>query len=170
VGALRDAGCEAIYNEVVSSRTPAEQRHQLQACLSVLDAGDELVLTKLDRLGRTQVEVINRLHDLQQQGIHVRTLDGLINTKALGKLGPLVVGLLTGISEIERTLTIERTRESVEHRKRTGGNLGGRPPLPKPKRDHILRLRKEGCSIRNIAELTGISPSAVHKTCKEASM
>jgi DNA invertase Pin-like site-specific DNA recombinase len=170
VALLREAGCSAVYNEVVSSRTPAEQRNQLQACLAVLEAGDELVVTKLDRLGRTQVEVINRLHDLQQQGIHVRTLDGLINTKALGKMAPLVVGLLTGLAEVERELTRERTRESVEHRRRTGGNLGGRPPLPKPKRDHILRLRSEGYSIRNIAELTGISASAVHKTCKEASM
>lgn len=170
VASLRDAGCSAVYNEVVSSRTPADQRQQLQACLAVLEAGDELVVTKLDRLGRTQVEVINRLHDLQQQGIHVRTLDGLINTKALGKMAPLVVGLLTGLAEVERELTRERTRESVEHRRRTGGNLGGRPPLPKPKRDHILRLRNEGYSIRNIAELTGISASAVHKTCREASM
>lgn len=170
VGALKGAGCSAVYNEVISSRTPADQRHQLQACLTTLEPGDELIVTKLDRIGRTQVEVINRLHDLQQRGIHVRTLDGLINTKALGKMAPLVVGLLTGLAEVERELTRERTRESVEHRKRTGGNLGGRPPLPKPKRDHILRLRSEGYSIRNISELTGISASAVHKICKETSM
>lgn len=168
VGALKDAGCTAVYNEVISSRTPAEQRHQLQACLATLEPGDELVVTKLDRLGRTQVEVINRLHDLQQRGIHVRTLDGLINTKALGKMAPLVVGLLTGLSEVERELTRERTRESVEHRRQVGGNLGGRPPLPKVKREHILRLRSEGYSIRNIAEMTGVSSSAVHKICKES--
>ncbi|NBP03935.1 MAG: recombinase family protein, partial [Proteobacteria bacterium] len=102
------------------------------------------------------------------QGIHVRTLDGLISTKALGKMAPLVIGLLTGLAEVERELTRERTRESVEHRKRTGGNLGGRPSLPKVKKDHILRLRQEGNSIRSIAELTGVSASAVHKFCKEA--
>ena len=43
--------------------------------------GDELVITALSRLGRTQREVINRLHDLQEEGIHVRTLDGLVNIK-----------------------------------------------------------------------------------------
>jgi DNA invertase Pin-like site-specific DNA recombinase len=168
VSALKDAGCSNVFYEVISSRTPVDQRHQLLACLAVLEPEDELVVTKLDRLGRTQVEVINRLHDLQVQGIHVRTLDGLISTQALGKMAPLVIGLLTGLAEVERELTRERTRESVEHRKRTGGNLGGRPSLPKVKKDHILRLRQEGNSIRSIAELTGVSASAVHKFCKEA--
>lgn len=170
VSALKEAGCSNVFNEVISSRTPLEKRHQLQACLAVLEPGDELVVTKLDRLGRTQVEVINRLHDLQLKGIHVKTLDGLINTKALGKMAPLVIGLLTGLSEVERELTRERTRESVEHRKKIGGNLGGRPALPKAKKDHILRLRQEGNSIRSISELTGVSPSAVHKSCKEAGL
>ena len=41
---------------------------------------------EVDRLDRTQVEVVSRLHQLQEQGIHVRTLDGLVNTKGLGKL------------------------------------------------------------------------------------
>ena len=78
-------------------------------------------------------------------------------------MAPLVVGLLTVLAEEERELTRERTREGVEHRRRTGGNLGCRPPLPEPKRDYILRLRSKGYFIRNIAELTGISVSAVHK-------
>ena len=60
---------------------PLEKRHQLRACLETLQEGDELVISKLDRLGRSQVEVINRLADLQEKGIHIRTLDGLINTR-----------------------------------------------------------------------------------------
>ena len=100
VSALKDAGCSNVFYEVISSRTPVEHRHQLQACLAVLESEDELVVTKLDRLGRTQVEVINRLHDLQVQGIHIRTLDGLISTKALGKMAPLVIGLLTVLAQV----------------------------------------------------------------------
>lgn len=170
MSALKDVGCSNVFYEVISSKTHVEQRHQLQACLAVLEPEDELIVTKLDRLGRTPVEVINRLHDLQVKGIYIRTLDGLISTKALGKMAPLVIGLLTGLAEVERELTRERTKESVEYRKRIGGNRGGRPFLPKVKKDHILRLRREGNSIRAIAELTGVSASAVHKFCKEAEM
>ena len=168
VADLKQAGCDRIFHEKVSSRTPEEKRIQLQACLAVLEEGDELVVAKLDRLGRTMVEVINRLDDLQSNGIHVRTLDGLLNTRALGKMVPLVVGLLTGLAEVERELIRERTQESVEHRRKTGGNLGGRPGLEQVKKDHILKLREEGHSLRKIKTLTGVSLSAVQRTCAEA--
>lgn len=165
VAELKAAGCQRIFHEKVSTRTPEENRIQLQAALAVLEEGDELVVAKLDRLGRTMVEVVNRLHDLQTRGIEVRTLDGLLNTRALGKMAPLVVGLLTGLAEVERELIRERTQESVEHRRRTGGNLGGRPPLEQVKKDHILKLRAEGHSLRRIKTLTGVSLSAVQRVC-----
>ena len=165
VADLKGAGCARVFHEKISSRTPESERPQLQAALAVLEEGDELVVAKLDRLGRTMVEVVNRLHSLQEQGIHVRTLDGLLNTKALGKMAPLVVGLLTGLSEVERELIRERTKESVEYRRKTGGNLGGRPALADVKKQHILKLRDEGYSLRKIKTLTGVSLSAVQRVC-----
>ena len=167
VADLKQAGCDRIFHEKVSSRTPEEKRIQLQACLATLEEGDCLCISKLDRCGRTMVEVVNRLHDLQSRGIHVRTLDGLLDTRSLGKMAPLVIGLLTGLAEVERELIRERTQESVEHRRRTGGNLGGRPSLEKVKRDHILKLRDEGHSLRQIKTLTGVSLSAVQRVCAE---
>ena len=112
-----------VFAEKVSSRAPLEKRHQLRACLETLREGDELVVSKLDRLGRSQVEVINLLADLQEKGIQIRTLDGLINTRGLGRLAPLVIGLLTGLSEVERSLIQERTRESVNTAGRREGIL-----------------------------------------------
>ena len=164
---LKQAGCDRIFHEKVSSRTPEEKRIQLQAALATLEEGDCLCVSKLDRCGRTMVEVVNRLHDLQSRGIHVKTLDGLLDTRSLGKMAPLVIGLLTGLAEVERELIRERTQESVEHRRKTGGNLGGRPGLPQIKKDHIVRLREEGNSLRQIVSLTGVSLAAVQKTCKE---
>ena len=73
VAALREAGCEVVFEETVSSRKAEQDRPQLQAALTALRSGDQLVITKLDRLGRSQVEVVNRLHDLQVQGINVRS-------------------------------------------------------------------------------------------------
>lgn len=165
---LKQAGCDRIFQEKVSSRVPEEKRIQLQAALAVLEKGDCFCISKLDRCGRTMVEVINRLHDLQSRGIYVRTLDGLLDTKALGKMAPLVIGLLTGLAEVERSMIVERTLESVEHRRRTGGDLGGRPGLEQVKKDNILKLREEGHSLRKIRTLTGVSLSAVQRTCKEA--
>jgi len=160
---LRDAGCEIVFGEKVSSTVPSEKRAQLQAALASLTAGDTLVVSKLDRLGRTQSEVVSRLASLQDQGVYVRTLDGLLNTASLGKMAPLVVGLLTGLAEVERSLIQERTRESVEHRRRTGGKLGGRPALPESRRDLVRRLRGEGKSYREVAEVCGVSIATAHR-------
>ena len=164
---LKADGCEEVFFEKVSSTTTLDKRHQLRACLSVLRKGDLLCVAKLDRLGRSQVEVINRLNDLQQKGIHVRTLDGLIDTKALGKMAALVVGLLTGLSEVERSLIQERSRESVQHRRKTGGDLGGRPKTSAKKEALVLRLRQEGESYRSIKEQTGLALATITRIVKE---
>ena len=64
VKALKDEGCAVVFQEIVSTRTAEKDRHQLQAALQAVVPGDEIVVTALSRIGRTQREVINRLHDL----------------------------------------------------------------------------------------------------------
>jgi len=163
VAALKEAGAEIVFEEKISSRKAEKDRPQLQAALTALRSGDELVITKLDRLGRSQVEVVNRLHELQAQGINVRTLDGLVNTSQMGKFAPLLIGLLSGLAEVERSLIQERTRESVEYRRQTGGNLGGRPKTAPKKEKLVMRLREEGESLRGIREQTGLAVATIRK-------
>jgi DNA invertase Pin-like site-specific DNA recombinase len=168
VAALQAAGCSQVFHEKVSTRTSEANRPQLQACLEALQPGDTLVVAKLDRLGRTQVEVVNRLHTLQTQGIHVRTLDGLINTEGLGKFAPVVIGMLTGLAEVERELIRERTHESIEYRRSTGGDLGGRRRSYRPEQAALVReLQSQGKSQRQIAAATGLSKSAVDRILQQ---
>ena len=163
VEALRQAGCEIVFEEIVSTRKAEKDRPELMKCLASLRKGDTLKLTSLSRLGRTQREVINRLHELQAEGVNVITLDGLINTEALGKFAPVLIGLLTGLNEVERELTQERTIQSVEYRRKTGGNLGGRPKTSAKKEKLVLRLREEGESLRSIQEQTGIAVKTIRR-------
>ena len=145
---LMRAGCLVVFKETVSSTK--KERPQLEAAIEMLEEGDELCLTKLDRGFRNKRQCINILNDFQEIGIHLRTLDGLINTRALGKFAPIVIGLLAGLGEVERQMVIERTQESIKHRRETGGNLGGRPKTNNEKEALVLRLREEGCSYRSI--------------------
>ena len=163
VSLLKDAGCCVVFEETISTRYKNSDRPQLQAALAALDEGDEIVITKLDRLGRTQVEVVSLLHKLQQEGKHARTLDGLINTRGLGSFAPVLIGLLTGLSEVERTLIQERTKESIAFRRETGGNLGGRPKTNEAKEGLVIRLRNEGCSYRSIRTQTGLALSTIRR-------
>ena len=167
IKALKDAGCDVVFQEIVSTRTQEKDRHQLQAALNAVMEGDEIVVTALSRIGRTQREVINRLHDLQEQGVHIRTLDGLVNTRALGKFAPVLIGLLTGLNEVEREVTRDRVLESIQHRRETGGKLGGRPKTNQAKERLVLRLREEGCSYRSIREQTGLALSTIRRIISE---
>ena len=163
VDALKQSGCEIVFEEIVSTRKAEKDRPELMRCLAALRKGDTLKLTSLSRLGRTQREVINRLHDLQAEGINIVTLDGLINTEALGKFSPLIIGLLTGLNQVERELTQERTLASIEYRRKTGGNLGGRPKTSPKKEKLVLRLREEGESLRSIRQQTGLAVATIRK-------
>ena len=87
----------------------------------------------------------------------------MINTRALGKLAPILIGLLSGLGEIERQMLIERTQESINHRKEQGGNLGGRPKTNNEKASLVLRLRNEGYSYRSIRKQTGLALSTIRR-------
>jgi len=66
-----------------------------------------------------------------------------------------------GVAAVERSLIQERTKESVEHRRKTGGNLGGRPKTSNKKERLVIRLREEGESYRSIRDQTGLSLATI---------
>ena len=160
---LKESGCDQIFSETISTRKTEKERPELMKCLSSLRKGDTLKISTLSRLGRTQREVINRLNDLQAEGINLVTLDGLVNTEALGKFAPILIGLLTGLNEVERDLIQERVNASVEHRRNTGGDLGGRPKTSDKKEKLVIRLREDGDSYREIREQTGLGLATIRR-------
>ena len=160
---LKESGCDLIFSETVSTRKTEKERPELMKCLSSLRKGDTLKISTLSRLGRTKREVINRLNDLQAEGINLVTLDGLVNTEALGKFAPILIGLLTGLNEVERDLIQERVNASVEHRRNTGGDLGGRPKTSDKKEKLVIRLREDGDSYREIREQTGLGLATIRR-------
>ena len=130
-------------------------------CLATLRKGDTFKLTSLSRLGRTKRDVINRLHELQAQEINVVRLDGLINLGAMGRMAPLVIGLLTGLNEVERELTRDRVNASIAQRRQTNGNLGVKPKTSDKKEKLVVRLWEEGESLRGIREQTGLAVATI---------
>ena len=167
VSALKGEGCCVVFQEVISTRYKNLQRPKLIEALEALDKDDELVVAKLSCLGRSQVEVVSLLYKLQQEGKHIRTLDGLINTRGLGKFANVLTGFFLALSELERSLIKERTLESIQYRRETGGNLGGRPKTNNEKQGLVIRLRNEGCSYRSIRKQTGLALSTIRRIIVE---
>ena len=158
---LTNSGCFVVFQETFNSAN--KKRPQFNAALETLEEGDEIVFTKLDRGFNNQRQCINTLNDLQERGIHVRTTDGMINTRALGKFAPLLIRLLAGLGEVERQMIIEKSQQSINYRKETGGKLGGRPKTNSEKESLVIRLRNEGCSYRSIRKQTGLALSTIRR-------
>ena len=160
---LKQSGVDQIFSETISTRKAEKERPELMKCLATLRKGDTLKICTLSRLGRTQTEVIQRLNDLQAEGINVITLDGLVNLEALGKFAPVLIGLLTGLNQVEREQISERVQMSVDYRRANNGDLGGRPKTSEKKEKLVLRLREDGDSYREIREQTGLGLATIRR-------
>ena len=160
---FKKEGCKVIYQDLISSRVKGDARPQLMAALKELNVGDELVVSKIHCLGSSKVEIVKKMHRLLTQGIHIKTLDGLINTSYLDKSGLILLSLLDGLTEIESSLNRERSIEDFQNRRERGDSLGGRPKTSNVKEKLALRLREEGCSYRSIREQTGLALSTIRR-------
>ena len=121
--ALEKAGCEKIYQEKSSSAKKI--RPELDSCLNDLRKGDCLIVTKLDRLGRSMKELIELMNCFEEKGIHFKCLTDPIDTSSAS--GEFLFHMMGAFAQLERSLIKERTWAGLEAA-RSRGRLGGRPP------------------------------------------
>jgi DNA invertase Pin-like site-specific DNA recombinase len=138
--ALRNAGCEVIYDDVVSGRT--QNRTGLDQALAALSPGDVLIVWKLDRLGRSMQHVVNTVLDLDRKGIGFRSLTEAIDLS--GSTGKLLLSIFGWLAEVERDLTTERTKAGLAAAKRRGVKLGRKRKLSAKDVDHARRAIESG--------------------------
>jgi DNA invertase Pin-like site-specific DNA recombinase len=119
------AGCEEILVDKASGKLA--RRPELDKALLVARTGDHLVVTKLDRLGRSLEHLIGLSKDLQARGINLVVLDQGIDTSTA--VGRMFFQILGAIAEFEHALMSERTRDGLEAARARGRTGGGRPKL-----------------------------------------
>lgn len=122
--ALKNAGCEEIFNDIASGAKTA--RPGLHSAMSHLRKGDSLVVWKLDRLGRSLAHLIQTIKELNDKGIGFKSLQENIDTTTSG--GQLIFHIFGALAEFERELIRERTQAGLKAA-RVRGRLGGRPPV-----------------------------------------
>ena len=77
IDALKNAGCDEIYEE---KKSGVADREELEKALGYLREGDTLVVTKLDRLGRSLKKLLELVESFKERGIHFQSLDDGIDT------------------------------------------------------------------------------------------
>lgn len=157
IDALRAAGCNVVRSEKVSGRS-REGRSELETILEFVQSGDVLVVTKLDRLGRSTRDVLNLVHELTERGASLRILEPAISTD--GPIGKMVLTVLGMVAEMELGFIKERQKVGIEAAK-TRGVYKGRPVTL----DHakVLELHGQGQGPTAISEVLGCSRGAVYK-------
>lgn len=142
--ALRAAGCERIFEDTASGAK--ESRPGLDESLAFARKGDELVVWKLDRVGRSLPHLVKLMAQLRDQGIGFRSVTENIETETPG--GRLVMHMFAALAEFERDLIRERTRSGLQAA-RARGRTGGRKPLALTKINAIQALWDSGTMTAN---------------------
>jgi DNA invertase Pin-like site-specific DNA recombinase len=96
---LKAEGCGLIRSEKVSAAS-RNGRTELATIIEFLRPGDELVVTRLDRLGRDTRDVLNLIHECEQKGAFVTVLDPLVSTR--GEMGHVILTVLGMVAQMER--------------------------------------------------------------------
>lgn len=159
---LRAEGCTIIRSEKVSGGS-REGRPELATVLAFLREGDELVVTRLDRLGRDTRDVLNLIYEAEQRGAFVTVLDPHVSTR--GEMGHVVLTVLGMVAQMERRFIKERQRDGIDQAKAKGTYTGGKRRLD---RAVISALAAEGLSPTTIARQVGCSRMQVYRVFKEA--
>ena len=131
-----------------------------------LGEGDTLVVTRIDRLGRSLTDLVTIIDDLESRGVKFRSLQEGIDTSS--PEGKLIFQLISIFAEYERNLIQERTKAGLDHARRQGKRIG-RPPALSPEQIHEAKdMRARGYSYKKIATLLGASISTVQRTLKNS--
>jgi DNA invertase Pin-like site-specific DNA recombinase len=160
LAALKQEGCEKIFTDKVSGAL--RKRPELDKCVKRLNAGDVLIVWKLDRLGRSLRDLIKLLDDLKGQGVKFKSLTESIDTQTpTGRAMWQMVGVL---AELERSLISERTRAGRVAAMARGVKMGRKPKLSPQQIAHARKLIENGESPAHVAQLLKVARSTLYAT------
>lgn len=152
---LKALGCERILKEQVSS---VSERRELERALDALRKGDQLIVTKLDRLARNVVHLGQIVQCIQEAGASLHIVNmGLDTSTATGKL---MLNVLGSVAQFEREMMLERQREGIAKAKVEGKYKGAKRSFSD---ERLAKLKSEGKSMAAIARELGVTRQALYK-------
>jgi DNA invertase Pin-like site-specific DNA recombinase len=160
LAALRKAGATTIFREKISG--VRADRPQLKKLVAALKRGDLVIVTRLDRLGRSVRELLNLLAEFDQKGVGFRSLADVWcdTTTAHGRLMLTVLG---GLAEFERELIRQRTGEGRARALAAGVRFGRKPKLSDFQRKEAMARRGNGETLAQIARSYAVSVSMISR-------
>ena len=162
--ALEKDKCGIVFEEKKSG-TKRAGRAQLDLALNVLQKGDTLVVTRLDRLGRSLRDLANIAHEIDAIGAHLRVIEQSVDTAT--SAGRAFFGMLAVFAQFETDVRRDRQAEGIAKAKKAGVYTGGKPRIS---RTRVADRLKAGDGPAAIARSLGISRMSVYRIMREAGL
>ena len=163
IDALVKAGVEPthIYREKISSRR--KKRPELEHALKALRLGDTLVVWRLDRIGRSVIDLAQIAQDLNYQGIELRSLTEQLDTHTAG--GRLIFNVFSAVAQFERDIISERTKAGLAAARKRGTFRPGKKKALKPKEARAMFVMYDSheFTVAEICQKFGIKKSAFYR-------
>lgn len=157
---LKSFGCEKIYQEKVSG-TSTQGRDKLKECIEFVREGDELVITRIDRLARSVLDLQLIVKELSDKGVNLSATEQPISTK--DATSKCFLDMLGVFAELETNLRKERQNEGILRAKQKGVYKGRKSSIDA---DKIKELKESGLGATAIAKQLGIHRDSVYRVLK----
>ena len=157
--ALTKAGCKKIFTDKISGSRA--ERPGLTKALEMLREGDTLIVWKLDRLGRSVKNLVDLVGELHKHGIQFNSLTDAIDTGTPS--GRFFFHVMASLAEMERELTVERTRAGLEVARQLGRKGGRRRQMTESKIESAKKLLANGVPPRDVATNLGVSVPTLYR-------
>ena len=154
---LEEERCDKIFFEKITGTK--SDRPEFQKLLQTVQAGDTLVVTKLDRFARSTQDALNTIKILFEKGVRINVLNlGVIENTSTGRL---IFTIFSAFADFERDLIVERTQEGKEIAKQRPGFKEGRPKKFSKQQLALAMQLLETHSYSEVEKMTGISKSTL---------
>jgi len=164
--ALVDSGVQKrdVFSDVTSGSRAAIERPGMKRLMDYVEPGDTVVVWRIDRLGRSLIDVLNTVNLLRDKGVKIRSLSDGIDPETTS--GRLMLGMLATLAEHERELITERVNAGIAAARQSGTRFG-RPPVDPAviaeKLDIAQSARRKGRTAAEAASLVGWSRATLYR-------
>jgi DNA invertase Pin-like site-specific DNA recombinase len=148
---------DRLFTDKASGKN-TDERAGLQRLIARAESGDEILITKMDRLGRNTVDMVSLVESFSARGVVVRFLDDHLTTD--GETGKLIITILAAVAQAERARILERTNEGRVAALERGVRFG-RPATVDTKR--LQELLDQNVSKTEIAKELGVTRQYIYK-------
>jgi len=159
IEALTKAGCKKVFDDKMSGSRA--ERPGLAKALEMLREGDTLVVWKLDRLGRSVKNLVDLVGELHKKDIQFKSLTDAIDTGTPS--GRFFFHVMASLAEMERELTVERTRAGLEVARQVGRTGGRKRQMTDSKIESAKKLLANGVRPRDVAKNLGVSVPTLYR-------